>query len=157
MPSFFPRYLLFPTSPTSPTSPMWDRPSTGSPIFATTRASRPDSMMWSRPGAGVPIYEEPVTTSAKSQMWRRSGIAAVPMCPCCTEGTVHHHASSRQGSMDTTISEEEGSTTTTTAPTSPRHSGQSARRPSVSSGLGLRLRKSFASLRSRASRSTMRE
>ncbi|KAJ9151054.1 hypothetical protein NKR19_g5019 [Coniochaeta hoffmannii] len=160
MPSLFTRYLLFPSPPSSPSSQMWDRPGTNNPIFASTRASRPDSMMWSRPGNSVPIYEEAVPTPAKTQMWRRSGVAAVPMCPCCTGETTTRHEEdgwgmneSRPGSMETVTSLESS--------VAARESRQGGRRSSGGGsgqrGLGLRLRKSFASLRSRASRSTMRE
>ncbi len=134
MAPMFSRYLLFPTS-TSPSSPMWDRPSTGNPIFIDAHA--PPSQMWSRPGTGYPIYEEAVPSP--SLMWHRPGAAPVPMCPCCmtSEETV---VGSRPGSSDTIGSVD------------------SARRPSlrsVPSGLGLRLKKSFRSLRSKASRTTL--
>lgn len=146
---------------------MWDRPSANTPIFASTRPSRPESMMWSRQGPIQPIYEEAVATPAKTQMWRRSGIAAVPMCPCCTEqgGAANKHANAhvhRPGSMDTiasTASSSEEEREAGSGVAAGYHQRPENRRPSAagSARLGLRLRKSFASLRSRASRSTMRE
>lgn len=135
MAPIFSRYLLFPTSTPSSSSPMWDRPSTGTPIFADAHAS--PSQMWSRPSTGYPIYEEAVPSP--SPMWHRPGAAPVPVCPCCM-ALIQTTAvdGSRPGSSDTVGSVD-----------------SSARRPSlrsVPSGLGLRLKKSFRSLRSKASR-----
>ncbi|OIW28593.1 hypothetical protein CONLIGDRAFT_681541 [Coniochaeta ligniaria NRRL 30616] len=132
--AIFPRHLLFPSPTSHPVPPMWDRPSPNHPIFIA--ASPPPSQMWSRPATGYPIYEEAVPSP--EPMWHRPGAAPAPACPCCmaSEETM---MGSRPGSSDTVGSSADYSL--------------AARRPS--GGLGLRLRKSFRSLRSRASRSTM--
>lgn len=145
MAPIFSRYLLFPAPTSSPQSPMWDRPSAGTPIFID--ASPSPSQMWSRPGTRHPIYEEAVPSP--SPMWHRPAPASpVPVCPCCmshpgADDEVAAGYGSRPGSSDTV-----GSSSSSSAD----------RRPSlrsVPSGLGLRLKKSFRSLRSRASRSTL--
>lgn len=145
MAPIFSRYLLFPAPTSSPSSPMWDRPSAGTPIFID--ASPSPSQMWSRPGTRHPIYEEAVPSP--SPMWHRPAPSSpVPVCPCCMahpdeEETTYYGGSSRPGSSDTV-----GSSSSSSAD----------RRPSlrsVPSGLGLRLKKSFRSLRSRASRTTL--
>ena len=124
------RALLFP-EPSYSSAPMWDRPAQESPIFIEPVVS--PFQMWNRPSNDAPIFIDPVVPS--SPMWNRPA-TSVPMCPCCVSSHPIAEAASRPASA-------------ARPSTSSTQSQRSLR--SMPSSLGLRLKKSFRNLRTRAS------
>ena len=130
------RSLFYP-SPPSDSRAMWDRPSNLAPIFAAARPS--PSEMWSRPAAGLPIFADSVPSP--SPMWHRPGAAAAPMCPCCAIASYDEQQQQAVGMRR--VGRRPGS-------------GDSAATSAGGNSLGLRLKRSFRSLRSKASVASLR-
>ncbi|KAK3937953.1 hypothetical protein QBC46DRAFT_391306 [Diplogelasinospora grovesii] len=125
------RTLLFP-EPSLRTTPMWDRPSTRSPIFIEPIVA--STQMWSRPSNESPIFVD--ATVSAVPMWDRP-TTMVPLCPCCSSSS----STPTIQDLRTTIRDRPS--------TSSARSHKTIR--SMPSSLGLRLKKSFRNLRTRAS------
>ncbi len=132
------RGLLFPTPLADAPPPMWNRPASHSPLFAVNEPSSAASLhppMWDRPGCRSPIFIESVPGSP--EMWARPHIIG-PACPCC-----HPDVLPFEVPPPPPILESRPAT---------RGRPQTSGGPSLKkkpSGISLRLKKSFQSLRRR--------